>query len=273
MNKVASEIRRVPVLPGIGRYFGPKSKAAAAIAVWLLLWWAVVRLFDVSPDFLPSPEAVIRKIWQLNFQTVGEGTLWLHIATSLWRFSLGFLVAMTVGVTLGFLMAYFRPVDYIVTPLFELMRYVPPIAWAPFAILWFGASLGSQTFVIFVSAFPPILMNAYKGIKMVDPSLINAARSLGASPRTILLEVGLPSSIPVLITGLRIGLANAWMALVAAEIVAGAGVHNGLGFLILVGQQTLQANVSIAAMVLIGLVGAAVDFVIRYVERRFLVWR
>lgn len=268
---------RVLVRPAAGIAFRARGaawlKAPAAIGVWLLLWWLLVRALHVSPDFLPSPEAVLTRLATLSRTTVGEGALWLHVGWSLWRFTLGFVLAVLVGVTLGFLMGYFRPVDYAVSPLFELMRYVPPIAWAPFAILWFGASLGSQAFVIFISALPPVLINAYKGIRLVDPALVNAARSLGARPRTILLEVGLPSSIPLLIAGLRIGLANGWMALVGAEIVAGAGVHNGLGFLILVGQQTLQASLTIAAMVMIGLVGAAVDYLIRQVERRFVKWR
>src|SRR5574340_601981 len=163
---------RVLVRPAAGIAFRARGaawlKAPAAIGVWLLLWWLLVRALHVSPDFLPSPEAVLTRLATLSRTTVGEGALWLHVGWSLWRFTLGFVLAVLVGVTLGFLMGYFRPVDYAVSPLFELMRYVPPIAWAPFAILWFGASLGSQAFVIFISALPPVLINAYKGIRLVD---------------------------------------------------------------------------------------------------------
>lgn len=246
----------------------PRQAGLAVIgaAFWILAWWGVVAALDVSSDLLPTPWQVAEKLVWLATHSIGEGTLWVHAGWSLLRFLSGFLLAAVFGIPLGLLMGYVRPVGYLVSPLFELFRNVPPIAWAPFSLLWFGASFGSQTFVIFTAAFPPMLMNAYYGIRMVDPSLISAARMLGAGPVTMLFRVGLPAATPLVVAGLRIGLANGWLALVGAEIIAGPGALTGLGFLILVGQQNLQATLAIGAMAMIGVTGAALDYAIRLLE-------
>jgi ABC-type nitrate/sulfonate/bicarbonate transport system permease component len=244
-----------------------------AAAFWLALWWLVVVAFGISRDFLPTPLEVLEKIGSLTIHPIGAGTIWVHAGWSILRFLSGFALAVAVGVPLGLMMGYIAPIRYIVNPLFELFRYVPPIAWAPFSILWFGASFGSQTFVIFTAAFPPMLMAAYQGIRLIDRGLINAARTLGAGPLTILFHVGLPAAIPVIVAGLRIGLANAWLALVGAEIIAGPGALSGLGFLILVGQQNLQASLTIGAMALIGVIGAVFDYGVRRLEQRTARWK
>ena len=246
--------------------------AAAVAGGWVALWWLVVLVLKPSPDFLPSPDEVTKRIAKLARASLGDGTLLLHVGMSLYRFFAGFALAVAVGVPLGILMGYFRVLDRIVTPIFELVRPIPPIAWAPFAIIWFGGSLGSQAMVIFTAAFAPILITSYRGVKMVESSLVSAARTLGASSRVVLLEVMLPASVPLLIAGVRIGLAAGWMALIAAEIVAGDGASSGLGYLILVGQRTLQADLTIGAMLVIGLMGIVIDFGVRLFERHVVTW-
>ena len=237
---------------------------------WIGVWWAIVLVFQPSPDFLPSPWQVLAKTGELAHVSIGDGTLWLHAAMSLYRFLFGFACACAVGIPLGMLMAYFPLLDRLVQPLFEMIRPIPPIAWAPFAIIWFGASLGSQAFVIFTAALPPILINSYRGFKLVDRSLVNAALTLGARSHTVLIEVVLPASVPLVIAGMRIGLATGWMALIAAEIVAGDGASSGLGYLILVGQRSLQASLTIGSMIVIGVIGALLDWVICQIESRFV---
>lgn len=258
--------------PGKSRW-AAQATTPAVLLGWVLLWWAVVAIFAIPADFLPTPGSVIARVGELAVSQVGEGTLAVHVWSSLLRFLGGFALAIVIGVPLGFLMGYLRTLDWALNPVFETLRYIPPIAWAPFALLWFGANFGAQAFVIFVSTLPPILINAYSAMRSVDPALVQAARTLGASGRTIILEVALPSSVPVLIGGLRIGVATGWMALIAAEIVAGSGTRAGLGYLILVGQQTLQASTTIAAMLLIGVLGWAFDAGLRAVERRATRWR
>lgn len=246
--------------------------AVASLAVWVLLWFVAVRGLELDESLLPSPGTVIEQIAWLNTNQVGAGPLWVHISASLSRFAGGFFLAALVGSLLGLWMGYSRRVDMLANPIFEMVRYVPPIAWAPFSILWFGANYGAQAFVIFISALPPILINAHKAVRSIKPGLINAARMLGAPARVMLLEVALPASLPLLFGGLRIGVATGWMALVAAEIVAGDGSRQGLGYLVLIGQQTLRPETTIAAMLIIGIIGAGFDLALKLLQRAVVRW-
>ena len=241
-------------------------------AAWIAGWWLITWGLNVPPVFLPPPVDVLDRLIRLATVPFGEGTMIVHVLGSLQRFFTGFALAVAIGVPLGFVMGYFRPIDNLVTPIFEAVRPIPPIAWAPFAILWFGINVGAQAFVILLSALPPIVINSHLAIKLTDRSLIDAARVMGAKPARILLEVALPSSVPLVFTGLRIGVAAGWMALIAAELVAGDGSNKGLGYLILQGQRTLNADLSIAAMILIGTIGALLDVSLDWLNRYFRRW-
>lgn len=243
------------------------------LACWIGLWWAAVVLLNVSKDFLPTPWAVVERIGILTYDPVGAGNLFTHLQASVIRLLTGFGAALLIGILLGLLMSYFRILDWLVSPVFELFRYIPPIAWAPFALFWFGAGNSAQGFVIFTSAFPPILINTFLGVKLIDRNLINAALSLGARSWTVVTEVLVPGAFPLIMTGVRIGLAAGWMALIAAEIVAGTGTRDGLGYLILQGQQQLHADLTIGAMVVISITGLLLDMMLRKVESRFAAWR
>jgi ABC-type nitrate/sulfonate/bicarbonate transport system permease component len=258
------------------RAFGahPRRYVTSGVIVlgWLALWWAAVVYFKVSKDFLPTPYEVAKRIVVLTYEPLGAGALWTHAAASIVRLLSGFAAAIVVGIPLGLLMGIVRPVNYFVRPIFELFRYVPPIAWAPFAIFWFGAGNNAQAYVIFTAAFPPILINAFRGVELLDKRLIDAARTLGARAHTILAEVALPGAMPYVMTGLRIGLAGGWMALIAAEIVASTGSRDVLGYLILQGQQSLAADLTIGAMVVIGIVGTLIDYLLQKLEARLQAW-
>lgn len=248
-------------------------RVGAMLLFWLAVWYGIVEVFAVSKDFLPNPIEVVRRIIRLAWEPVGAGALLTHAWASMVRLIWGFVAAILVGVPLGLAMAYFRPLQWFVAPLFELFRYIPPIAWAPFAMFWFGGGSSAQAYVIFTSSFAPILINTFRGVQLVDRNLIDAARTLGAKSWTILFEVALPAALPYVVTGLRIGLATGWMALIAAEIVAGTGSRDGLGYLILQGQQQLHADLTIGAMVLIGILGTLIDLAIRWTESHFAYWR
>lgn len=247
--------------------------AVAGIAGWLVLWSVAVRAFEVPRDFLPPPEAVLAVLAKLAVEPIGEGALAFHAAASLGRFAAGFALALVAGLALGLVMGMSGIADALVSPVFRALRFVPPIAWAPFAIVWFGVNVGSQAFVIFASSLPPILLNTYGGVKLTDASLLKAARTLGARGAALVRFVVLPSAIPSIVAGIRVGIATAWMALVAAEIVAGTGGASGLGYLILIGQQTLRADLTIAAMLAIGVLGFALDFLVRRLEAHWLRWK
>jgi ABC-type nitrate/sulfonate/bicarbonate transport system permease component len=243
-----------------------------SLIFWLIVWFAVVVLLKIDQSLMPTPSKVVEQLAWLWSNQVGAGGLLTHISASLQRFVGGFVLAAFTGTMLGLWMGYSRRADMAINPLFELIRYIPPIAWAPFSILWFGATYGAQIFVIFISALPPILMNAHKAARGIKPGLINAALMMGASPMTILLEVALPASLPLLFGGLRLGVATGWMALIAAELVAGDGSRSGLGYLVLIGQQTLRPETTIAAMIVIGIFGAAFDIGLRLLQRRIIRW-
>lgn len=240
----------------------------AGIVVWLVVWSGLVTALKPQNDLVPSPFDVAEMFYWMMTHSIGAGPLWLHAGWSILRFGAGFLLACLLGVPLGLVMGYLPSVRHIVHPIFELFRNVPALAWAPFSLLWFGATFNSQAFVIFAGALPPILLNSYHGIREMDPALINAARMLGANRATILFSVALRAAMPTIVAGLRIGMTNGWLSLVGAEIISGPGTLSGLGFLILVGQQNLQASISICAMMVIGLIGTALELVLRRLEAR-----
>ena len=250
-----------------------KFQHVLVLCAWIGGWWLLVELLNVSKDFLPNPLEVAQRMITLTYDPVGAGNLFVHAQASSIRLLSGFGAALVLGIPLGLLMAYFRVLNWIVSPIFELFRYVPPIAWAPFALFWFGAGNSAQAYVIFTSALPPILINTFLGVKLFDQNLLNAAASLGARSWTVIIEVALPAAFPLIMTGVRIGLAGGWMALIAAEIVAGTGTRDGLGYLILQGQMQLHADLTIGAMAFISMIGVALDFVLRRVEVHFAAWQ
>ena len=250
-----------------------KFQHVLVLCAWIGGWWLLVELLNVSKDFLPNPLEVAERMITLTYDPVGAGNLFVHAQASSIRLLSGFGAALVLGIPLGLLMAYFRVLNWIVSPIFELFRYVPPIAWAPFALFWFGAGNSAQAYVIFTSALPPILINTFLGVKLIDQNLLNAAASLGARSWTVITEVALPAAFPLIMTGVRIGLAGGWMALIAAEIVAGTGTRDGLGYLILQGQMQLHADLTIGAMAFISVIGVGLDFVLRRVEVHFAAWQ
>jgi len=176
-----------------------------------------------------------------------------------------FGLAVLIGIPLGLLMGWFRLLDDIVTPLFDAVRFIAPIAWVHFAALWFGTGIGGPTLVIFSGAFPPCLINAYRGAKYVDKRLVEAARTLGASGPRIVAEVLLPASLPAIVAGLRVSAGIGWQSLIGAELIV---VASGVGYMMVQGQLNVLTPVVMAGMVAIGVVGVVIDVVLRWFENR-----
>jgi ABC-type nitrate/sulfonate/bicarbonate transport system permease component len=170
------------------------------------------------------------------------------------------------------LMGYSSALETAVDPLVEVIRPVPPLAWLPLAVIWFGIGLASSAFIIALGAFFPIVLNTVSGVKSVDGHLVEAARTLGASDRTILAKVLVPGSMPSIITGVRIGMGIAWMSLIAAELL---GVKNGygLGYMIMTARDLARNDLLVAGIVVIGFAAFLVDWIIRLLEKRLLRWR
>jgi len=229
------------------------------------VWWAVAMSGLVLPQFLPTPLAVLEKFVSLTQAPFVGYTLQRHLASSFGRFALGFGLAVAIGVPLGLLMGWFRTLDAVVTPLFDALRFVAPIAWVPFAALWFGTGIGGPVLIIFSGAFPPCLINAYRGARYVEPRFLEAAQTLGASHWQIITEVLLPASVPSIVAGLRIGAGLGWQSLVGAELIVAS---SGIGYLLVKGQASISTAIVMSGMIAIGIVGFAIDALLRRVERQ-----
>lgn len=233
---------------------------AGFFLVWHLL--AVSGWFPAR--FLPGPLDVVRTIVELAVTPYSGATLLGHLGASLGRFFLAFVLAAVIGIPLGLMMGWYRWLDDIVSPLFEGLRFIAPIAWVPFAGLWFGTGIGGPILVIFSGAFPPCLINAYRGARAVDRRLVEASLTLGASGRRVITDVLLPAALPSIVSGLRVSAGIGWQSLVGAELIVVAG---GIGYMMVQGQLNISTPIVMAGMVAIGLVGVVIDVVLRRIER------
>ncbi len=198
-------------------------------------------------------------------------SLWVHILASLGRILCGFALAALAGVGLGLLMGWYRAAYYFFHPIVEMLRPIPPFAWVVLAILWFKIGNAPAVFIVFLGAFFPVLLNTVSGVESFDRVLGEAAATLGASRHQVLARVVLPSSLPQIFTGLRVGLGVAWMSLIAAEMV-GVGT-TGLGLLIETSKSLWSLDYAVAVMIVIGATGFLLDYAMRRAERYFLRWR
>jgi NitT/TauT family transport system permease protein len=243
----------------------------SSILGFILIWHILTDVLGIFPAlFLPSPEKVFFTVYEKITVPVGEEKLFGHVGISVVRILVGVGIALALAVPLGILMGWYEDLDSVTSPLIEVLRPIPPIAWIPLAILWFGIGLGSKVFIIAIGAFFPALINTYIGVKFVDAILIKAAKTLGAKDKNILWEVVLPASVPLIVAGVRISIGVGMMCLVAAELVAAS---SGLGYLIMLGGDDLKPELSITGMILIGVLGLVADRVILAVERRVIYWK
>lgn len=246
-----------------------RGKLAALSVAGMLGFFAAWQLLAQSgwfPDrYLPGPAQVVQTMLALSDDKYSGATLWGHLSASLQRFGIGFLLAAAIGIPLGLLMGWYRWLDDVVSPFFEALRFIAPIAWVPFAGLWFGTGIGGPTLIIFSGAFAPCLINAYRGAKFVDKRLVEAARTLGARGRHIVLEVLLPASLPSILAGLRVSAGIGWQSLVGAELIV---VGSGVGYMMVQGQLNVDTRIVMAGMVAIGLVGVLIDYLLRSAEAR-----
>jgi len=239
--------------------------STAGFIAFFAIWSLIAASGLVSAQFLPSPLAVLAQFVALTRTPFVGYTLQQHLWSSFGRFAMGFGLAAVIGVPLGLMMGWFRWLDAIVTPLFDALRFVAPIAWVPFAALWFGTGIGGPVLIIFSGAFPPCVINAYRGARFVEPRHVEAAQTLGASHWRMITEVLLPASVPSIVAGLRISAGLGWQSLVGAELIVAS---SGIGYLLVRGQANISTSIVMSGMIAIGIVGFAIDALLRLVERR-----
>jgi ABC-type nitrate/sulfonate/bicarbonate transport system permease component len=237
------------------------------LPVAFVLAWQVVSgaLLPDLAQVLPPPSRVLAQGWRV----LASGDLLAHVAHSLVRVLGGFAMATLVGVPLGIAIGLWEWIEDAADPVVEFLRPIPPIAWIPLGILWFGIGDAQNMFIIFLGAFFPILLNTVAGVRRVDRTLVWGALTLGGRRHQIVGEIVLPSALPLILTGLRIGLGVGWMALVAAELVA---ARSGLGFMIQSARYAFLTERVILGMVVIGALGLVMDRMMRGVERRLTPW-
>jgi ABC-type nitrate/sulfonate/bicarbonate transport system permease component len=239
------------------------------LIVLLLGWQFASKVWIPSIDphmavLMPAPSTIAITAAGM----IVSGELFYHLMASLKREAVAFLFAAS-AIPLGIAMGWWRPVYNQVNPIMEILRPIPPLAWIPLSILWFGIGDEQNEFIIFLGIFFPILVNTIVGVKNIDPILIRAARSLGAPERKLLVRIVFVGALPQIITGVRIGLGVGWMALVAAELV---GANSGLGFIINDARSMLRTDTIIVGMLAIGIVGLLIDTTILMMGRRLLPW-
>lgn len=230
----------------------------------LVAWEYTSRFSPLAPHLghaLPPPTAVVLSIWH----TLANGVLENDIAISVFRLLWGFAVAAIIAIPIGFGIGLSSKFADFVDPIIELLRPIPPPAWIPLGILWFGIGNAQNVFILALGVFFPTVLNTIAGVRNVDRNLVWAMLTLGGNRRDIIREIVVPAAIPLVITGLRIGLGTGWGALVAAELLA---ARSGLGFLIESSRFTFDTPRMMTGMIAIGCVGFVMDAIMRSVQRR-----
>lgn len=232
----------------------------------LLAVWALAAHRIGNPILLPQPTA----LWDGLRETLADATLGRDVAASLKRVLFGFALASATAVPLALAVVSSRPLRQLVLPLLGLLRPIPPIAWVPVAILWFGLGDRPSYFVTAVAAFFPVFVNSLAGASAVEDQHLRAARCMGAGRLAVLRFVYLPSALPSVFTGLKIGLGQSWMAVVTAELVA---AQSGLGYMIELNRVQLETPKVFVGMLVIAVIGALMTFALGRAEAVIFPWR
>lgn len=241
--------------------------AIVLIGLWTL-WTSVWSL--IHPARFPSPKATWDAAEQILTVGYAGGTLWGHVFHSLRLVAMGFLVATSTGCTLGLVMGMSRRFELFINPTFLLLRPIPPLAWIPLALLWFGLGDASKIFVIWYAAFVPAVINTFTGVRMIDPLLLSAARVHGASQWQVIRHVLIPGALPMVFTGLKLSLQSSWMTLVAAELV---GAFVGIGRVLIIAAQDVYPGMILFAMACVAVLGATTTMLLTRLEKWALPWR
>jgi ABC-type nitrate/sulfonate/bicarbonate transport system permease component len=243
------------------------------IPLVMILIWQGLSSIQVIPSYkLPSPVEILLGFRDLLIIGVPPGNLLHnHVLYSLYRVALGYAIAALLAIPLGLLMGWSPVLLRTTRPLFEVVRPIPPLAWIPIAILWFGIGIKSAAFIIFLGAFFPILLNTISGVLSIQPILLEAARTLHAKDKDIFLKVLLPGAVPSIFVGMRIGIGIGWMTLVAAEFT-GVKEGYGLGYMIMTARDIQRPDEILAGMLVIGIIGLLIDIGLRTAESRMIRW-
>ncbi len=261
------------------------------IPILFLALWSYLATYADNEIILPPITQVFELLGHPSANLISMGSLATNILVSLARVMAGYFLAVLIAVPLGVLMGYYGSVFNLLNGFLALFRPIPPLAWVPLVLAWFGiASVAtvfgvqmgqwyiylnnlklSMIFIIFIGTFYPILTNSIHGVRHVKKTLLDSARVLGATELSVFLKILFPAAAPSIVTGMRIGLGVGWMCLVSAEMLPGS--ISGVGYLITHAYTVARTDIVVAGMISIGMVGALLDLVFRYVEDKKFGWQ
>jgi ABC-type nitrate/sulfonate/bicarbonate transport system permease component len=264
-TRPAAEDERL-VRPRRLRRWEPLLWGSGAVLVFLAVWQLVANEQLVPPLFLPSPTDIAQAMVQM-FQ---DPTIWIDLQTSGQEFLLGYGLAIVVGLPLGLVAGRYQRLAWSLDPFISFFYSMPRIALVPLLIIWFGIGIYSKVAVVFLGAFFPIAINTMAGIRSLDPALLRAARSFGASELQVFRTIALPGSVPFTLTGLRLGVGHALVGVVVGELVA---AQHGIAQRMSVAGTTFQVPTMFAALIVISGTGVVVTMILQRFEKRFDAWR
>ena len=254
-------------VPGEGNSAGI---SVISVGTLIALWFLITNMGWVKPLFLPSPQAVFQQFYEYLTGAANDKPLWQHFAASIFRVSAAFWLAFLTAVPIGIAMGMSRVARGIFDPPIEFYRPLPPLAYLPLIIIWFGIDELPKVLLIFLSCFAPLALAARSGMKGASQEQINAAYSMGASYGQVIRHVILPSALPDILVGMRIAIGFGWTTLVAAEMVA---ANVGLGQMVLNASNFLRTDIVIMGIIVIGVVAYTFDLFMRWVERVLVPWK
>lgn len=287
--------RRKPQV--VDQYGAPgrgKSTAISAVTIVLILggWWLATQLELIRPLFLPAPEMVISKFNKIActdyyFEQLlvligvsgevtsechgfSEHALHEHVLWSLYRVFGSFFLAVITAVPIGVAMGMSRHARGVFDPPIEFYRPIPPLAYLPLTIIWFGIGESGKLFLIYLACFAPIAINARAGVRSVSIEQIHAAYSMGATSQQVIRQVVIKAALPEILTGMRVAIAFGWTTLVAAEMVAAKA---GIGVMVLNAARFLATDIVFLGIVVIGAVAFVFDLIMRRIERTLVPWK
>ena len=221
----------------------------------LIVWYLITELLHLIPYYvLPSPVDVLSAAYKI----IINGSLLKNTVDTLIKVFLGIGLASLIAIPLGIVLGWSRTLERFCSLIISILRPVPPIAWIPFAILWFGIGLSSAVFVIFLGCVFTVLVYTIDGVRRTDKVLVESAQTLGANDWNVLKRVVVPSTVPYIVSGLKVGIGIALMCTISAEMI---GSSSGLGYMILTATNLFDTGTTVVCMIVIGLIGLAFDFV------------
>lgn len=240
-----------------------------SVCVFLLVWYLATAVLELVPSYsLPSPVRVLETfITKFHSKAPDGATLPKHFISSLQVAMSGYALGAVIGVPLGIAMGWFKTIDKIVRPVFDLLKPIPPIALIPVMIVVFGISLQAKAVLIFFSTVIPCILNSYSGIRQTKQIHLWVSQTFGASNMQMLFTVALPSALPMIFAGLRVAMGSSWMALVAAELLAST---SGLGYLISIGRSLLRSDLILVGIFSLGVINMVITAIFNVVEKRFV---